>query len=114
MPTVDEIYNAADKLKEAGQYQEAIDKLNEGLAQDGTHVLSHLALAVLYGKVGKPLEAVEHAERAIQLEPNEPFNFTALSVVYQRAYAATNQTRFIQLAEEAKARAAMMSGHGPH
>jgi tetratricopeptide (TPR) repeat protein len=114
MPTADELYRQADQLKDAGKYQEAIDKLNEILAADAQHVLSHLTLAVLHGKVGQHDKAVEHGERAIQLEPNDAFNFTALSVTYQRAYAGTNNMRYIQLAEEAKARAATMAGHCDH
>jgi Tfp pilus assembly protein PilF len=101
MPSADELYRDADKLKDAGKYQEAIDKLKQILAEDAQHVLSHLTLAVLYGKVGKHAEAVQHGERAIQVEPNEAFNFTALSVTYQRAYAGTNDGRYIQLAEDA-------------
>jgi tetratricopeptide (TPR) repeat protein len=111
MATADELYNAADTLKEAGKYTEAIARLNEGVAQDPQHVLSHLALAVLYGKVNQHDLAVQHGEQAIQLEPNAPFNFTALSVTYQRAYAGTNNQRYIQLAEDAKARAHMLAGH---
>ena len=111
MPTVDELYAAAEKLKDAGEYQPAIDKLNELLGEESTHVLAHLTLAVLYGKVNEPRKAVEHAERAIQLEPNDPFNFTAASVTYQRAYAATRDMRYVQLAEDAKARASIMAGH---
>jgi tetratricopeptide (TPR) repeat protein len=108
---VDELYAAAEQLKDAGKYQESIDKLQEALGQDPQHVLTHLALAVLYGKVAKHDEAVKHGETAVQIEPSEPFNYTALSVTYQRAYAGTNNMRYIQLAEDAKARAHMLAGH---
>jgi len=111
MSTAHELYTAAEKLKDAGQFPEAVAKLNEALALDETHVLSHLALAVLQGKLGQHEEAVKHAERAVQLEPNDTYNFTMLSVVYQRAWAATQDPRYIHLAEEAKARGAMMGGH---
>jgi tetratricopeptide (TPR) repeat protein len=111
MPTVHELYNEAEKLKDAGQYPEAVAKLEAALALDDKHVLSHLALGILYGKVGKWPEAVQHAERAVQIEPNDTYNYTMLSVVYQRAWAATQDYKYIQLAEEAKARGAMMGGH---
>jgi tetratricopeptide (TPR) repeat protein len=111
MSTAHELYAEAEKLKDAGQLPEAVAKLNEALAVDEGHVLSHLALAVLLGKLGQHEEGVKHAERAVQLEPNDTYNFTMLSVVYQRAWAATQDPRYIQLAEEAKARGSMMGGH---
>jgi tetratricopeptide (TPR) repeat protein len=114
MPSTDELYRQAEKLKDAGKYEEAIQTLEGVLQDDPQHVLSHLTLAVLYGKVGKHTQAVQHGERAIQLEPHDPFNFTALSVTYQRAYAGTNEMRYIQLAEDAKARASMMAGGHHH
>ncbi len=107
MPNASELYTAAEKLKDAGNNPEAIAKLNEVLAIDEAHVLSHLALGVLYGKVGQHDLAVKHAERATQLEPTDKYNFTVLSVVYQRAWAATQDHKYIQLAEEAKARGGM-------
>jgi tetratricopeptide (TPR) repeat protein len=110
MPTASELYNAAEKLKNAGQFPEAIAKLNEVLALDPQHVLSHLALGVLYGKIGQDQDGVRHAEEAVRLEPNEVYNYTVLSVVYQRAWAATHDQRYIQLAEDAKARGAMLEG----
>jgi tetratricopeptide (TPR) repeat protein len=103
-----DIYNQAEKLKDDGHYDEAIEKLNGLLAQDDSHVVSHLALAVLYGKVGKHEEAVRHGQRACELEPNEPFNFTAMSVTFQRAYAGTQNMQYIQMAEDAMAKAHML------
>ncbi len=106
MPTIDELYKESETLKRAGKYEEAIAVLDQVLAQDETHVLSHLALAVMLGKVGRHADAVKHAERAVELEPKDTFNFTALSVTYQRAFEATQDRTFIYKAEEAKARSA--------
>ena len=108
MPSVLDLYNEAEKLKDEGQDEEAIAKLNELLTQDESYTLAHLALAVLFGKVGKPEDAVRHGQRACELEPNESFNFTAMSVTYQRAFQATQDPKYIQLAEESMAKAHSM------
>jgi len=50
-------------------------------------------------------DAIRHSERACELEPEEVFNFTALSVTFQRAFEATQDRTFIYKAEEAKAKA---------
>lgn len=104
------LYADAEQLKEDGKFDEAIAKLNELLTADESHVLSHLTLAVVYGKVGQHSEAVKHAQRACELEPNEPFNFTAASVCFQRAYAGTGDQSYIQKAEDAMAQAHMLQG----
>ena len=106
------MYAEADALKEAGKYPEAIEKLHEILAEDETFVMAHLALAVLYSKVEQHDRAVAHAQRACEIEPNEPFNFTAMSVTYQRAWQGTGDARMIQLAEAAMARAHALEGRG--
>lgn len=108
MPTTVELYKEAEALKRESKWEEAIAKLEELLKQDESHVLSHLALAVLYGKVGKHAEAVQHGERAVDLEPTDQFNFTALSVTYQRAFEATQDRTFIYKAEQAKERSHTM------
>ncbi len=105
MSQVSELYNEAEKLKDSGQNEEAIRKLGELLTQDPNHVLSHLALAVLYGKVGQHEKAIEHGRRACEIDPQDGFNFTAMSVTYQRAWQGTQNGEYIQLAEEAMARA---------
>ncbi|ADB16650.1 Tetratricopeptide domain protein [Pirellula staleyi DSM 6068] len=108
MATLVETFKAAEAFKREGKILEAIDKYKELLAQDDSHVLSHLTLAVLYGKVGQHELAVKHGERACELEPTDKFNFTALSTTYQKAFEATQDRAFIFKAEEAKTRANTM------
>jgi tetratricopeptide (TPR) repeat protein len=105
MSTTNELFKTAENLKRAGKNPEAIAAFEEVLKADDTHVLSHMALAVLLGKAGRHAEAIEHSERACELEPGEVFNFTALSVTFQRAFEATQDRTFIYKAEEAKAKA---------
>ena len=103
MPASHELYDEAEKLKDAGKLDEAVVKLNELLAADPAYTLAHSGLAVILGRLKRHDEAVKHAVRACELEPNDPFSFTALSVTYQRA-------GHIPEAEEAMARARMMQG----
>ena len=111
MADANQLYQEAERLKDEGQFEEAIAKLNDLLSDDPDHTLAHLALAVLYGKVGQHEKAVEHGKRAVELEPNDPFNYTALSVTYQRAWQGTQEPQYIQLAEDAMARSHGMQGH---
>jgi tetratricopeptide (TPR) repeat protein len=110
MPSPHELYDQADRLKEEGQLPEAAAKLEELLALDADYALGHSALAVVLGKLGRHEEAIEHAQRVCQLEPDDPFSFTALSVTCQRAFAGTGNHGYIQLAEEAMARSRMIQG----
>jgi Flp pilus assembly protein TadD len=61
---------------------------------------------VLYTKLKRHDEAIAHAQHVCQLEPNDAFSFTALSVTFQRAGK-------IPEAEEAMARARIVQG-GAH
>lgn len=108
MATADELYQEAEKLKDQGQLEDAIARLKLVLEQDSGHLLSHLALAVVLGKVHRHEEAVKHAQRACELDPADPFCFTAMSVTYQRAFAGTQNHHYIHLAEEAMARAHLL------
>ena len=108
--SANELYKKADQLKDEGKYDEAIQMLQELLSSDQSHTLSHLALAVLYGKVGQHELAIQHGQRACELDPKDPFNFTAMSVTYQRAWQGTQQQEYIGLAEEAMAQAHLLEG----
>jgi tetratricopeptide (TPR) repeat protein len=102
MSDVHELYSSAEKLMDEGQLEGAEARLREVLEADEGFVLGHLALARVYTKLAKYERAVEHARRACELEPKEVFNYTALSVTYQRAWAGTKDPKFIQLAEDAR------------
>lgn len=104
MPTNEELYDAADKLKDEGKLEEAVAKLREIVAQDASYALAHSALAVVLGRLGRHDEAIQHGLKVCELQPNDPFSFTALSVTYVRAGR-------IPEAEEAKFRAQMLTGH---
>lgn len=103
-------YNAVEKLIDDEQFPEAIAELQEILKQDDAFVLAHLALARVYTKTGQHAEAIQHGERACELEPTDSFNFTALSVTYQRAWAGTQDQQYIAKAEDAMARARQVQG----
>jgi tetratricopeptide (TPR) repeat protein len=98
-------YNDVEKLIDEEKFPEAIEGLKQILAGDDTFVLAHLALARVYTKTGQHSEAIAHGEKACELEPTDPFNFTALSVTYQRAWAGTQDQQYITKAEDAMARA---------
>ena len=103
-------YNAVEKLIDQENFDEAIAGLNEIVAEDETFVLAHLALGRVYTKTGQHELAIKHAEKACELEPNDSFNFTALSVTYQRAWAGTQDQQYIVKAEDAMARAQQLQG----
>jgi tetratricopeptide (TPR) repeat protein len=107
---IEALYREAEALKDAGNYEEAIAKCLQVVEADTNHLLGHLTLAVLLGKVGVHEEAVKHAEQAVQIDPTDPFNFTALSVTYQRAFAGTGNQAYIRMAEDARDRAQMLQG----
>ena len=103
-PEILALEREADQLKVDGKPDEAIAKLQAALAIDETFVRGHLGLSVLFNTAGDYEKSVAHAERAVELEPNDPFNMAALSVTYQRAFEGTKDPIFIQKAEDALAR----------
>ena len=103
-------YNEVEKLIDEEKYDDALKGLTEIIQQDESFVLAHLALCRVYSKTGKHDLAVQHGEKACELEPNEPFNYTALSVTYQRAFQGTQDQQFIAKAEEAMAKGQMLQG----
>ena len=112
MPDPSTLYDEADKLKAAGDLEGAAAKLAEAIAADDSYALAHSAMAVVQQKLGAHDKAIQHAQRVCELEPTDAFSYTALSVTYQRAYAGTGDTSFIQMAEDAMAKSRMIEAGG--
>jgi tetratricopeptide (TPR) repeat protein len=101
-------YDQADKLKDEGKLEEAAAKFQEALHADPGYSLAHSALAVVLQKLGRHEEAIKHAVKVCEQEPNDPFSYTALSVTYQRAFAGTNNQQYIRMAEDAMEKSRML------
>ena len=104
MPSKIQMLDEADKLKEQGKLDEAVAILEQVLREDPNFALAHSALAVIYGRLKRHDDAIRHGLKVVELEPNDTFSYTAMSVTYVRAGK-------IAEAEEFKARAQMMAGH---
>lgn len=100
-----QLESEATVLRNEGKYEEAIEKLKQALELDANFVLAHLGLAVLYHNIGDWANSVLHGEKAVEIEPEDQFNYSALSVTYQRAFEGTRDTTYIEKAEDAKAKA---------
>jgi predicted Zn-dependent protease len=98
MPTPDELYEEAVSLRDRGDKPAAIETLKQAVEADPAFAIGHGMLAKLYADLAMPDDAIRHALRVVELEPDDTFSYTALSVIYQRCGK-------IPEAEEAKARA---------
>lgn len=105
MSNPDKKYDEAVKLKEQGDLEGAVGILQGIVQEDPKHALSHSALAVYLQKLHRADEAIAHAIKVTEIEPDDPFSFTQLSVIYVRCGK-------IQEAEDAMARARMMQMAG--
>jgi Flp pilus assembly protein TadD len=92
-------------LKDEGKLEEAAVALELLGQQDPAYALAHSALAVIYGRLKRHDEAIRHGLKVCELEPDEPFSFTAMSVTFQRAGK-------IPEAEDAMAQARLLQGRG--
>jgi predicted Zn-dependent protease len=85
MPTVDQRYDEAIELQQAGKLEEAVGKLEQLVAEEPGYALAHAALSVFYGKLDRHDEAVQHAQTVCELEPDDPFSYMAMSLICQKA-----------------------------
>lgn len=105
MTTREERYEAAEALKNAGDLAGAVAALEEVVAADPDYALAHSALAAWCTRLERHDEAIRHSRRVCELEPNDPFSYTALSVACMRGGR-------IAEAEDALARSRMLqAGH---
>ena len=84
MPTPNELYDQAADLRDAGDKAGAVAKLEEAVAADPAFTIGHGMLAKLYVDLAEADKAIAHAQKVVELEPDDPFSYTALSVIYVR------------------------------
>lgn len=94
----DELYDAANALKDSGDLEAAVEALQKIVADHPEHLQSHLALGVHLQKLGRNDEAIAHAAKVTELDPKDAFSYVQLSVIMQRCGR-------IMEAEDAMARA---------
>jgi Flp pilus assembly protein TadD len=84
MPTTNELYDQAADLRDHGDKEGAVAKLEEAVGLDPGFALGHGMLAKLYADLANSDSAIAHARKVVELEPDDAFSYTALSVIYQR------------------------------
>ena len=84
MPTADELYDQAVDLRDKGDKPGAAAKLEEAVAVDPNFAIGHGMLAKLYADLAEADKAIAHAQKVVELEPEDTFSYTALSVIFQR------------------------------
>lgn len=84
MPTPNQLYDEAVDLRDKGDKPGAIAKLEEAIAQDQAFALGHGMLAKMFADIAEEEKAIFHAKKVVELEPEDTFSYTALSVIYQR------------------------------
>lgn len=109
MPSEVDRYDEAIRLQQGGQLEEAVAKLEQLAADHPDYALAHAALSVFYQRLDRDDEAIEHARKVCELEPEDPFSFIAMSTICQK-------TGRIAEAEQAlmQAHQAQMAAHRPH
>jgi len=103
MDTREDRYEAAEALKNAGRLADAVAALEAVVVEHPDFALAHSALAAWCTRLDRHEEAVRHARRVCELEPSDPFSYTALSVACMRGGR-------IAEAEDALAKSRMMQG----
>ncbi len=84
MPTPNELYDQAADKRDQGDKEGAVAILEEAVAIDPNFALAHGMLAKLYADLARAEQAIEHARKVVELEPDDSFSYTAMSVIYQR------------------------------
>jgi predicted Zn-dependent protease len=85
MTSVEQQYDEAIRLQESGELESAVERLVALVDQAPDYALAHAGLSAFYSKMDRHDEAVEHARKVCELEPDDPFSFMAMSLICQKA-----------------------------
>lgn len=85
MDTIEDRYDEAIALKEAGNLKEAVAKLEKLVEDAPDYALAHAGLSVFYSKQEQHDQAVNHAQKVCELDPDDPFSYMSMSLICQKA-----------------------------
>jgi Flp pilus assembly protein TadD len=84
MSTPYELYDQAIELRDKADKAGAVAKLMEAVTVDPKFAIGHGLLAKLYVDLADLDKAIDHAKAVVEIEPDDVFSYTALSIIYQR------------------------------
>jgi restriction system protein len=84
MPTKEELYDQALTHFANNELEEALDIFTEIVEQYPDYVDGQVGLGHAYERLGRFDEAIEAIQKAIEVDPENPLNYTSLSVCYMR------------------------------
>lgn len=100
MASVEQSYDEAIELQESGKLEEAVGKLESLAAEAPDYVLAHAGLSAFYSRLDRHEEAIEHAQKVCELDPEDPFSFMAMSMICQKAGRTTEAETALNRAME--------------
>ena len=81
LESIDILYDEAIVKQRSGDTDAAIQMLRQLLVQNPHYSLAHNALSVLYSRQQKIDQAVEHAKRVCEIDPEDTFGYVILSTL---------------------------------
>lgn len=87
-------------LKDLGNFEEAVQVLSQGLAEDEERPDIHNTLGVCYFKTGQYEKAIGHFKRAVALNPASGIDYANLGVNYHKIGKNELAVEFLTLALE--------------
>lgn len=85
-------------LKDLGKFEEAIDALTTGLAEDEERPDLHNTLGVCYFKLENYEQAIVHFQRAVDLNPASGIDYANLGVNYSKLGKVEQAAQFLTIA----------------
>jgi len=102
MSTSDAMYDQAIEMQQKGDLEGAVASLRRLIEQDPDFALAHSALSAFYSRTEQYDQAIEHAMKVCELEPEDPFSFIALSLICQKAGRIMEAERAMMQARQAQ------------
>ncbi len=95
-------YDECIDIQRAGNLDKSITELKRLTEQFPDYGLAHLALAVFYDRQGMTEEVMSEMHRACELEENDPFYYTAFSVLAIRTGRREEAEEALMKAQQAR------------